>query len=71
MAKSLLCYPCFYCNGGYPPCYPCSDCGRCIFNQYFPAESDLDDIENWYQNRVFEDEIRARDAIIEILERYL
>lgn len=70
MAESLLCYPCPDCNGEYPPCRPCSDCGRCIHNQYFPADADLDDFEIWYVNRVLEDEIRARDARIEILQSY-
>uniref|UniRef100_A0A0V0GYQ1 Putative ovule protein n=1 Tax=Solanum chacoense TaxID=4108 RepID=A0A0V0GYQ1_SOLCH len=49
-------------NGGDPPCHPCSDCGGCIHNQFLESE-----LEKWYQNRVLEDELHARDITIKDL----
>ncbi|KAH0747237.1 hypothetical protein KY285_008894 [Solanum tuberosum] len=62
MAKPPPHAPCPDCNGGDPPCHPCSDCGGCIHNQFLESE-----LEKWYQNRVLEDELHARDITIEDL----
>ncbi|KAL3355064.1 hypothetical protein AABB24_019247 [Solanum stoloniferum] len=62
MAKPPPHAPCPDCNGGDPPCHPCSDCGGCIHNQFLESE-----LEKWYQNRVLEDELHARDITIKDL----
>ncbi|KAH0716486.1 hypothetical protein KY290_009007 [Solanum tuberosum] len=62
MAKPPPHAPCPDCNGGDPPCHPCSECGGCIHNQFLESE-----LEKWYQNRVLEDELHARDITIKDL----